>query len=78
MKGYRLENYKEFCKEAFIYPPFEEGVDMKEWFDEHKIHITVNGCDMELEYDADAISILECALKELYGANFYEENVNND
>lgn len=74
MKKYTLEDCDQFCKEALTYPPFDEGVNMKEWFDEHKIHITVNGCDMELEYNADAISILECALKELYGAIFYDEN----
>lgn len=75
MKKYTLKNHEDFCKEAFTYPPFDEGKDMKEWFNDHKIHITVNGCDIELEYDADAISILECALRELHGAIFY---VNND
>lgn len=67
-KKYTLENYKEFCKDALIMPPFEDDEQLEEWFDTHKVHIIANGCDMELEYDADAVNELEFSLGEIYEA----------
>jgi hypothetical protein len=49
-------------------PPFEDDEQLEEWFDTHKIHITTNGCTMELEYDADAVNEIEFSLKEIYEA----------
>lgn len=66
MKKYTLKDYKEFCKKAFIMPPLDDEENLQEWFDTHKIHITANDCVMELEYDADAVSELECSLEEIY------------
>ena len=68
LKKYTLENYEEFCKDALIMPPFEENWRLEEWFDTHKVHIIVNGCDMELEYDADTINEIEFSLREIYEA----------
>lgn len=67
-KKYTLENYKEFCEDALIMPPFEDDDRLEKWFDTHKVHIITNGCDMELEYDADTINEIEFSLKEIYEA----------
>ena len=66
LKKYTLENYEEFCKEALIMPPFEDDEQLEEWFENHKVHIIANGCDMELEYNADAVNEIEYALREMY------------
>ena len=68
LKKYTLENYKEFCEDALIMPPFEDDDQLEKWFDTHKVHIIANGCDMELEYDADTINEIEFSLKEIYEA----------
>lgn len=68
MKKYTLKEWKEFCKDALIMPPFEDDEQIEKWFDAHKIHIIANGCDMELEYDADAVNELEFSLGEIYEA----------
>ena len=67
-KKYTLENYEKFCKDALIMPPFEEDWQLEEWFDTHKVHIIINGCDMELEYDADTINEIEFSLREIHEA----------
>lgn len=68
LKKYTLENYEEFCKDALIMPPFEDDEQIEKWFDTHKIHIVANGCDMELEYDADVVNEIEFNLKEIHQA----------
>ena len=68
MRKYTLKDYKQFCDEALIMPPFEDDEQIEEWFDTHKIHITANNCTMELEYDADAVNEIEFGLKEIYEA----------
>lgn len=68
MKKYTLKEWKEFCKDALIIPPFEDDEQIEKWFDAHKIHIIANGCDMELEYDADAVNEIEFSLREIYEA----------
>ena len=73
-KKYTLKNWKEFCEDALIFPPLDDQENINEWFENHKIHIIVNGCDMELEYDADAVSYLEFFLKELYTVICGEED----
>lgn len=68
MKKYTLKEWKEFCKDALIIPPFEDDEQVEEWFKTHKIHIATNNCVMELEYDADAVNELEFSLGEIYEA----------
>lgn len=68
LKKYTLENYEEFCKDALIMPPFEDDEQLNEWFDTHKVHIIANGCDMELEYDADTVNEIEFSLREIHQA----------
>ena len=65
MKKYTLANWKGFCDDALVMPPFEDDEQIEEWFDTHKIHITANNCIMELEYDADAVNEIEFALQEI-------------
>ena len=72
-KKYTLKNWKEFCEDALILPPFEDH-NLNQWFETHKIHISVNGCDMELEYHADTVSNLEFFLKELSEDIYGEED----
>ena len=67
-KKYTLKEWEAFCKEALIMPPFEDDNQIEEWFKTHKIHITTNNCDMELEYDADAVNEIEFSLREIYNA----------
>ena len=72
MKTFKLKDYKKFCDEALIVPPFEEfetdTSDERDWFDSHKIHIIANGCVMELDYDADAVNEIDYALREIHEA----------
>ena len=68
MKKYTLENYKEFCDEALICPPFEDDEQIDEWLETHKIHIIANDCVMELDYDADAINEIDFSLREIHRA----------
>lgn len=70
MKKFKLKDYKEFCKEALICPPFEDDEQIEEWFETHKVHIIANDCVMELEYDADTINEIEFSLKEIHEAIF--------
>ena len=68
MKKYTLENYKEFCEEALICPPFEDDKQIDEWLDTHKIQIIANDCVMELDYDADAVNEIDFSLREIHRA----------
>ena len=68
LKKYTLKNYKEFCNDALIMPPFEDDDQLDEWFENHKVHIIANDCYMELEYDADTINEIEYSLKEIHEA----------
>lgn len=72
-KKYTLKEWKEFCKDALILPPFDDQDNLNEWFENHKAHIIVNGCDMELEYYADTVEGIEFFLKELYEDIYGEE-----
>lgn len=67
-KKYTLKEWKKFCNDALVMPPFEDDEQLEEWFDTHKIHITANNCVMELEYDADAVNEIEFALQEIHEA----------
>ena len=68
MKKYTLRDYKQFCEEALITPPFENDNQIEEWFKTHKIQIIVNDCVMEMEYYADAVEEIAGALEEIYKA----------
>jgi ribosomal protein L37AE/L43A len=68
MKKYTLKDWEMFCKEALICPPFEDEEMWQKWIDEHKIQIIANGCEMELDYDADAVNEIEFSLREIYNA----------
>ena len=68
MKKYTLKDYKQFCEEALITPPFEDDNQIEEWFKTHKIQIIVNDCVMEMEYYADAVEEIAYALEEIYKA----------
>lgn len=68
MQKYTLKDYKQFCEEALIMPPFEDDEQIDEWFHMHKIQIIANGCVMELDYDADVVNELEFGLKEIHEA----------
>ena len=70
MKKYTLENYEEFSREALDMPPieaFEDGtIDETEWYEENKIIITKGEHQIELEYNADNVSEMDRALREMY------------
>ena len=70
MKKYTIDNYKEFCNDALVLPPLDDfydgSVDEEEWYKTHKIHITVDNHDMELNYYADNVTEIYGALKEMY------------
>lgn len=67
-KRYKLEDYEEFCKNALVCPPFEDEESWQKWNNENKIHIIANGCDIELDYDADTNNEIEFALREIHNA----------
>ena len=68
MKRYTLKDYKQFCEEALITPPFEDDNQIEEWFKTHKIQIIVNDCVMEIECYADAVEEIAGTLEEIYKA----------
>ena len=68
IKKYTLENYKEFCDNALICPPFEDEENWQKWINEHKIQIIANNCVMELDYDADAVNEIDFSLREIHRA----------
>jgi hypothetical protein len=68
MKKYTLKDYKKFCEEALICPPYEDDEQFENWIEAHKIQIIANDCVMELDYDADAVNEIEFSLKEIYEA----------
>lgn len=61
MKRYTLKEWKKFCNDALITPPYEDDK-------QNKIHITANNCVMELEYNADTINEIEFGLREIHEA----------
>ena len=67
-KKYTLKDWKKFCDEALIIPPFEDEENWQKWIDEHKIQIIVNGCEIELDYNADTINEIEFSLREIHNA----------
>ena len=68
MKKYTLKDYKKFCEEALICPPYEDDEQFDAWIGAHKVQIIANDCVMELEYDADTINEIEFSLKEMHEA----------
>ena len=68
MKKFTLNDWKKFCDEALIVPPFEDEENWQKWIDEHKIQIIANNCVMELDYDADVINEIEFSLQEIHEA----------
>lgn len=68
MRKYTLKDWEAFCKNALICPPFEDDESWQKWIDEHKIQIIANNCEMELDYDADAVNEIEFALREIHEA----------
>lgn len=72
MKKYELKDYKKFCEEALVSPPFEEfdngTSDEEDWFDTHKIKIVAGEHEIELPYDADVVNEIEYALREMHEA----------
>lgn len=68
MKKYTLKDWQAFCDEALVCPPFEDEENWQKWIDEHKIQIIANGCEIELDYDADAINEIEFSLREIHNA----------
>lgn len=70
MKKYTIDQYKEFCNDALEMPPLDEfddgSIDEEQWYETHKIHITVDNHDMEINYYADNVSEIYGAIKEMY------------
>ena len=79
MKKYTIYDYKEFCNNALTLPPLDDfydgNVDEEEWYKTHKIHIIVDGHNMELDYYADNVTEIYSALEEMYEI---EKQVNPD
>ena len=79
MKKYTIYDYKDFNNNAIVLPPlddFYEGkINEEEWYENHKIHIMVDGHDMELDYHADNVTEIYRALEEMYKI---EKEVNPD
>ena len=68
MKKYTLKDYKQFCEEALVCPPFEDDEQFEKWIETHKVQIIANDCVMELDYDADVINEIEFGLREIHEA----------
>ena len=72
MKRYKLEDYKEFCREALVCPPFEEfeegTIDEEKWWRRHYIRIICDNHEINIGYGADEANEIEYALREIYEA----------
>lgn len=68
VRKYKLKDYEKFCENALICPPFEDEESWQKWIDEHKIQIIANGCEMELDYNADTVNEIEFSLREIHQA----------
>lgn len=72
MKEYKLEDYKEFCREALVCPPideFENGTICEDdWYEEHYIKISTGNHEINIGYGADEVNEIEFALREIYEA----------
>lgn len=72
MKKYELKDYKEFCREALVYPPLDEfdngTVDEEEWYKQHYIKITCNNHEINVGYGADEVNEIKFSLREIYEA----------
>lgn len=81
-KKYTIDDYKEFNNNALTLPPldeFEDGsIDEEEWYKTHKIHITVDNHDMELNYYADNVTEIYSALEEMYEIEMEVRGISND
>lgn len=83
MKKYTIYDYKDFNNNALVLPPLDDFYDGKineeEWYKNHKIHIMVNGHDMELDYHADNVTEIYGLLEELYEMEmeFNESTISN-
>lgn len=70
MNRYTINECNEFCDNALVMPPiedFESGkINEVEWYKNHMIHITVGNHDIALEYNADNVTEIDSALKEMY------------
>lgn len=70
MKKYTIDQYQEFCNDALVLPPLDDfydgNINEVEWYKTHKIHIMVDGHDMELDYYADNVTEIYRALEEMY------------
>lgn len=74
MKKFTLKDAKQFCDKALVFPEadYNNKEEWDAWLEAHKIHITVGGCDLELEYNADIVTELEAFIEEVHTI-FYEE-----
>lgn len=72
MKKYKLEDYKEFCREALVCPPideFENGTICEDdWYEDHYIKISTGNHEINIGYGADEVNEIEFALREIYEA----------
>jgi hypothetical protein len=72
MKKYELKDYKEFCREALVCPPFEEfdnGTFCEDdWYEDHYIKISTGNHEINIGYGADEVNEIEFALREIYEA----------
>ena len=74
MKKYTLKDYKQFCDEVLVAPPveeFEDGTsDEDDWYEQHKIYISVGDNSIELDYYADNVNEISYALREMYEVEY--------
>ena len=78
-KKYTLENYEEFCENAFACPPFDEfdngNIDESGWHKEHDIHISSGKYEIELNYEDDVTEGIKHFLKEKYEVDYGDGSV---
>lgn len=69
-KKYTIKDCEEFCQNVLVMPPLDEFlggvINEQQWYEDHKIHIVVDNHIMELEYNADNVTEIDCAIKEMY------------
>ena len=82
MKKYTINDCKEFCNDALTLPPLDDfydgNINEEEWYKNHKIHIVVDGHDMELNYYADNVTEIYSALNEIYEIEMEVEGIKNN
>lgn len=74
MKQFKYKNRYEFYKQASLFPDteiLENDEKAEEWFENHRIKITIGNCTLDLAWNAEIADAIESVLENI--KEYYEE-----